>query len=147
MNGKDLQLHRGELGMSQQQIAVAIGVSTQTISRWERDLQPVPQYAIERLRDLRLDDHRSLARVSSKRLIDELATRAALWDAAGVAPSPVQVVNIGMEMNNETQATNLAQSRWDQIRAAKGLPPEILPPIQEGCPTKNGESWGEPVED
>ena len=84
MRGKQFQEDRKRLGKTQEQAAAAIGVSSRTISRWESENQPVPDSAFERLRHIELDDHRPLARVSSQRLIEELATRAALWDKAGI---------------------------------------------------------------
>lgn len=46
---------------------------------------PIPYETIQRLQTLHLDDDRSLARVSSKRLLEELMTRASMWDAAGIS--------------------------------------------------------------
>lgn len=85
MNGYELQRTRHKLGRTQEQLATAMGVSSRTISRWEAHNLPVPQSAVDRLQNLTLDDYRSLARVSSVRLLDELRTRAEMWDAQGLS--------------------------------------------------------------
>lgn len=85
MKGRELQGIRLRLGKTQEQLSAAMGVSSRTISRWEAHDLPVPQSAVERLQSLEMDDYRSLARVSSQRLVEELAIRAALWDRVGRA--------------------------------------------------------------
>lgn len=85
MKGYELQKIRHQLGRTQEQLAAAMGVSSRTISRWEAHDLPVPQSAIERLQSLHLDDYRSLANVSSVRLLNELMSRAELWDAQGLS--------------------------------------------------------------
>lgn len=89
MRGREFQEERKRLGKTQEQAAAAVGVAARTISRWERDNHPVPEYALERLRHIQMDDHRPLTRVSSQRLLEELATRAALWDKAGITGDPL----------------------------------------------------------
>lgn len=42
MDGKALQARRARLGMSQAQLAAALGVSRNTVARWERDEMAMP---------------------------------------------------------------------------------------------------------
>lgn len=102
MRGHELQEIRLKMHKSQEQMAAALGVSGRTISRWEVSDLPIPYEAVQRLQTMHLDDDRSLARVSAKRLLDELMTRASLWDAAGLtgdmpAGPRLRAVATGME--------------------------------------------------
>lgn len=85
MRGYELHKIRQRLNKNQEQMAAALGVSSRTISRWEVGDLPVPYEIVQRLQNLELDDDKSLARVSSRRLLDELMQRAKLWDTAGLS--------------------------------------------------------------
>lgn len=44
MHGEDLREIRGVLGFSQKQLGNALGVTNNTVSRWEIGASPVPEY-------------------------------------------------------------------------------------------------------
>ncbi|MGA9767917.1 MAG: helix-turn-helix transcriptional regulator [Blastocatellia bacterium] len=44
MNGDELKQRREELGMTQEQLAKALGVNIMTISRWERGVRSIPPH-------------------------------------------------------------------------------------------------------
>ena len=44
MNGDELRQRREGLGMTQEQLAKALGVNTMTVSRWERDVRSIPPH-------------------------------------------------------------------------------------------------------
>jgi transcriptional regulator with XRE-family HTH domain len=44
MNGDELRQRREGLGMTQEQLARALGVNTMTISRWERGVRSIPPH-------------------------------------------------------------------------------------------------------
>jgi transcriptional regulator with XRE-family HTH domain len=44
MNGDELRQRREALGMTQEQLAQALGVNTMTVSRWERGVRSVPPH-------------------------------------------------------------------------------------------------------
>lgn len=114
MKGYELQKIRHQLGRTQEQLAAAMGVSSRTISRWEAHDLPVPQSAIERLQSLHLDDHRSLANVSSMRLLNELMSRAELWDAQGLSSADMsgygRLRSVATEMNEQKQLRDAAKA-------------------------------------
>ena len=45
MTARQLQRLRTRLGWSQDRLAEALGVHKMTISKWERDAQPIPEMA------------------------------------------------------------------------------------------------------
>lgn len=84
MKGHELLQIRKQLDKTQTEMAAALGVALRTVSRWETQDYPLPQEIVQRLQSLHLDDDRSLIRVSSTRMLKELMSRAAAWDAAGL---------------------------------------------------------------
>lgn len=44
MKGKELKKYREEIGFTQEQLAMALHVATNTISRWERGDRNIPPY-------------------------------------------------------------------------------------------------------
>lgn len=103
MKGNELQRIRMQLDKSQTQMASALGVSPRTISRWETQDYPIPQEVIQRIQSLHLDDDRSLLRVSSTRMLKELLSRAAAWDAMGLnsaAPSGPRLRMVASDMED-----------------------------------------------
>jgi transcriptional regulator with XRE-family HTH domain len=44
MNGDELRQRREGLGMTQEQLAKALGVNTMTVSRWERGVRSIPPH-------------------------------------------------------------------------------------------------------
>ena len=44
MNGDELRQRREGLGMTQEQLANALGVNTMTVSRWERGVRSIPPH-------------------------------------------------------------------------------------------------------
>ena len=61
MTGDELRNKREELGMTQEQLAVALGVAPNTVARWERGERNIPPYlslalqTVERERGKRKD--------------------------------------------------------------------------------------------
>lgn len=44
MNGKELKDYREKIGLTQEQLAEALQVASNTVSRWERDDRAIPPY-------------------------------------------------------------------------------------------------------
>lgn len=44
MTGDELRIKREELGMTQGQLAIALGVASNTVARWERGERSIPPY-------------------------------------------------------------------------------------------------------
>lgn len=44
MTGDELRIKREELGMTQEQLAVVLGVASNTVARWERGERSIPPY-------------------------------------------------------------------------------------------------------
>ena len=54
MNNSDLRLLRSRLGFTQARLAQAVGVTPNTLARWERGELPVPAHAVSRLKEVAL---------------------------------------------------------------------------------------------
>jgi len=46
MKGQQLRKHRGALGMTQVELAKALGVTANTVARWERNEVGIPEPAV-----------------------------------------------------------------------------------------------------
>jgi transcriptional regulator with XRE-family HTH domain len=44
VNGKELKDYRERIGLTQEQLAEALQVASNTVSRWERDDRAIPPY-------------------------------------------------------------------------------------------------------
>lgn len=53
MTSTDLKRLRARLGWSQQRLADTLGVTRNTVNRWEMGLHPIPPMAVKLLRTLR----------------------------------------------------------------------------------------------
>ena len=54
MKNSDLRLLRSRLGLTQARLAQAVGVTPNTLARWERGELPVPAHAVSRLKEVAL---------------------------------------------------------------------------------------------
>ena len=61
MSGTELRARRGGLGLSQEELARAIGVTSTSVSRWERARQPIPHWLPWRLDQLELAEQTGVA--------------------------------------------------------------------------------------
>ena len=54
MNGIEIKSLRSRLGLTQEALAPIVGVSTQTINRWERGIHKPSRLAIEKMKSLEI---------------------------------------------------------------------------------------------
>ena len=52
MNGREIKIIRTKTGMTQKQLAETVGVSTNTVARWERDVLGISDSMVDRLLDV-----------------------------------------------------------------------------------------------
>lgn len=111
--GETLKIRREELGLGQERVAVLLGVSQQTVSRWEKGVAlPRPGRVVELARLLSLDA-RWLHRVAG--YLPE-AERSA-------ASEPWQEVYARIPELTHTELMLLMDRVWEELRSREGLNP------------------------
>ncbi len=109
--GETLKIRREELGLGQEDLAERIGVSQQTVSRWEKGLAlPRPARVVELARLIEVDT-RWLHRVAG------YLPEAERSSAAG----PRQELYARIPELTRTELMLLMDRVWEELRAREGL--------------------------
>ena len=111
--GETLKIRREELGLGQEQVAEQLGVSQQTVSRWEHGTalpRPARVVSLARLLDV---DSGHLHRLAGYLPEDEQS------DLAG----PFHEVYAGMARLSRSELVLLLDRAWQEMRRREGLAP------------------------
>jgi transcriptional regulator with XRE-family HTH domain len=111
--GETVKIRREELGLGQLELAERLGVSQQTVSRWEKGLAlPRPGRVQELARELELDARR-LQRFAGYLSSAESSEASEPWHA----------VYERMHELTHTELMLLIDRAWEELRTREGLSP------------------------
>lgn len=66
MNGKNLKAKRNELDFTQEQLATELGVTANTVARWERDEMKIPPFLHLALKTIETETRKAVIRNQKK---------------------------------------------------------------------------------
>jgi transcriptional regulator with XRE-family HTH domain len=108
-----LKVRREELGYGQEQVAQHLGVSQQTISRWEKGLALPRPGRVVQLAELLELDARWLHRVAGYLPVEERSEAAGPW---------LEIFGRVAELSH-TELMLLLDRVWEELRSREGLRP------------------------
>lgn len=109
--GETMRLRREERGMGQEQLAAALGVSQQTVSRWEKGLALPRPARVVRLAEVLECDSAHLHRLAGYLPQDEQSSLSGPWHE----------VYERMSELTRSELLLLMDRVWREIRAREGL--------------------------
>ena len=109
--GETVRLRREERGLGQEQLAAALGVSQQTVSRWEKGLALPRPARVTRLAEVLECDSAFLHRLAGYLPQEERSSLSATWH---------ELYEKTAELTR-TELLLLMDRVWEEIRAREGL--------------------------